>query len=70
MAPTMKSITDKGALSLQAELGTTCGLVSPWVWLVGGIVTVVSDGGAGGSGVIGGSGGMAGETATGPGAGS
>ena len=70
MAPMMKSIMDTGALFLQAELGTTCGLVCPWVWLAGGIVRVVSDGGSGDSGVIGGSGGMAGETATGPGAGS
>ena len=53
MAPMMKSILDTGALFLQAELGTTCGLVCPWVWLAGGIVRVVSDGGSGDSGVIG-----------------
>ena len=55
MAPMMESsITDTDAVSLlQAELGTTCGLVCPWVWLAGGIVRVVSDGGSGDSGVIG-----------------
>lgn len=53
MAPMMESIMNTGALFLQAELGTTCGLVCPWVWLAGGIVTVVSDGGSGDSGVIG-----------------
>ena len=53
MAPMMESIMNTGALFLQAELGTTCGLVCPWVWLAGGIVRVVSDGGSGDSGVIG-----------------
>jgi len=71
MAPATAITTDTPALALQAELGTTCGLVCPWLWLLGGVVTVGSAVvGAGDSGVIGGSGGIAGETATGPGAGS
>ena len=52
MAPTTASITDTAALALQAELGTTCGLVCPWL-LLGCVATVGSAVGAGNSGAIG-----------------
>jgi hypothetical protein len=53
MVPTTTSITDTPALALQAELGTTCGLVCPWLGLLGGGVIVGSGVGAGNSGAIG-----------------
>ena len=53
MATAKASITDTPALALQAELGTTCGLVCPWLWLLGGVATVGSAVGAGNSGAIG-----------------
>lgn len=55
MAPTAAtSTTDTPALALlHPELGTTCGLVCPWLWLLGAIVTVVPAGGAGASGASG-----------------
>ena len=53
MAPTTASITDTPVLAFQAELGTTCGLVCPWLWLLGGGVRVGSAVGAGNSGAIG-----------------
>jgi hypothetical protein len=53
MAPTTANSTGTPEAALQAELGATCGLVCPWLGLLGGIVTVGSGVGAGSSGVIG-----------------